>query len=123
MTEDLILINGIRLMAYCGELPEEKTRRQPFDIDIEMKVDIEKAATSDNLDDTVDYAWVLEEVNKHFADIKIDLIEKMAQMVADIVLSNKQVQEAKITIKKLQSPVSYQMNYTGISITRTNSKD
>lgn len=118
MVKDRILINGIRVMAYCGALAEEHTRRQPFDIDIELRVDISKAAISDNLEDTVDYSWVLEEVNKYFEDSKIKLIERMAQIVADITFQDERVEKVKVTVKKLQPPVSQPLNYSGITISR-----
>lgn len=119
MVKDRILVNGIRIMAYCGALPEEQTRRQPFDIDIELRVDTSKAASSDNLEDTVDYGWVLEEINKYFEDNKINLIERMAQIVADIALQDERVAKVKVTVKKLQPPVSQPLNYSGITITRS----
>ena len=77
--KDLIQLEGIRIMAYCGNLPEEQERRQPFNIDLDIVFDTSSAAESDILDETVDYVWVVEEINKYFRENKIKLIERMAQ--------------------------------------------
>ena len=120
---DRLLINGILVMAYCGCLPEEHERRQPFEVDLDMRVDISKAIKSDNLKDAVDYESVVKEINDYFVDNKIKLIERMAAIVADIVLENKQVLKVKVTLRKLHPPVSYSLNYSGIILTRSNKEN
>ncbi len=117
--KDRLLVNGIQVMAYCGCQPEEHERRQPFEVDIEMRFDTRKAAASDDLNDTIDYDWVLEEINNYFKDNKIKLIERMAQIIADIILSDERIAKVKVALRKLQPPVSYPLEYSGIIITRT----
>ena len=52
---DRIRIDGLRELGVHGVLPEEQTRPQPFEIDVELHVDLTAASESDQLDDTVDY--------------------------------------------------------------------
>ncbi len=47
---DRIEILGFELLLYCGVLPEEKIRRQPFRIDLELEVDLSAPAETDDLD-------------------------------------------------------------------------
>ncbi len=108
-------------MAYCGNLPEEQQRRQPFEIDLDIAVDMSMASSSDDLSHTVDYVWMLEEINSYFKDNKIKLIEKMAQVVADIVLKDERAIQVGVKLRKLQPPVSYPVGSSGISITRSRS--
>jgi dihydroneopterin aldolase len=43
-------------------LPEEKGRAQPFEVDLDLSVDLALASASDRLADTVDYAGIAETV-------------------------------------------------------------
>ena len=53
-----ILIAGLRELGVHGVLPEEQTRPQPFEVDVELTSTSRPRATSDELDDTVDYCAV-----------------------------------------------------------------
>jgi len=52
---DRIELRGLRVTATCGVLPEEKARRQPFEVDMDVHADLGAASLSDDLADTVDY--------------------------------------------------------------------
>ena len=49
-------------LGVHGVLPEEQARPQPFEVDVELEVDVTAAGASDDLDDTVDYAAVSEAI-------------------------------------------------------------
>ena len=57
---DTIAITGIRAMGVHGALEEEQQRPQPFEIDVELEVDLRNPGETDRLEDTVDYAAVAE---------------------------------------------------------------
>ena len=46
------------MLGTHGVLPEEQDRAQPFEVDLDLSVDLAPAGTSDRLADTVDYAGV-----------------------------------------------------------------
>ena len=83
---DTIQIKGLRIFAYHGVGPEEKRDGQPFVLDIAMKADLSRARRSDDLEDTVNYAAVVEAVRAAFTAQSYDLIERAAQAVCDAVL-------------------------------------
>ena len=51
---DAIELRSLRVLAFCGILPEEVERRQPFEIDVDVHVDLTAAGTSDDLTQTID---------------------------------------------------------------------
>src|SRR5664280_484280 len=55
---DQIQLRGLRVIGTHGVLPEEKSRAQPFEIDLDLSVDLTRAGATDRLLDTVDYAGV-----------------------------------------------------------------
>ncbi len=59
---DHILVVGLRELGVHGVLPEERTRAQPFEVDLDLSVDLEAAGASDALEDTVDYGTLSEHV-------------------------------------------------------------
>ena len=59
-----IVIKGLRELGVHGVLPEEQTRPQPFEVDVELTVDLTTAGDSDALDDTVDYSAVAEAISR-----------------------------------------------------------
>ena len=58
---DLIRLHGLRVVGTHGVLPEEKRRAQPFEVDLDLSVDLTAAGASDHLADTVDYAGMAEQ--------------------------------------------------------------
>ncbi len=84
---DIIELRGLRVLAFCGVLPEEVERRQPFEIDIDVHADLRAAGRSDDLGDTIDYGSLCAAVSE-LADIgRFSLLERFAQEVADTVLA------------------------------------
>ncbi len=77
-----IVIEGIRLYAYHGCLPEEGLIGANYTVDVTIKTAFEKAAQNDNLDDTIDYVDVYEIVKKQMA-IRSKLIEHVGQRIID----------------------------------------
>lgn len=85
---ETIRIKGLEIFAYHGVNPEEKENGQKFILDIAMQADISRAAQTDDLNETVNYAAVRKTVNAVFTAQKYDLIERAAQVVCDAILEN-----------------------------------
>ncbi len=47
MSNPEIQLRGLRLMCFCGALPEEKLRRQPYEFDTHVEADINAGTESD----------------------------------------------------------------------------
>ena len=70
---ETIRIKGLEIFAYHGVNPEEKENGQKFILDIAMQADISRAAQTDDLNETVNYAAVRKTVNAVFTAQKYDL--------------------------------------------------
>jgi dihydroneopterin aldolase len=79
---DRIELRGLRALGTHGVLPEERTRPQPFEVDIDLEVDLLDAGRSDDLADTVDYGTVAEAVVAAVAGPHLDLLEALAERIA-----------------------------------------
>lgn len=97
---DKIKILGLRLSVYVGTLPWEKRRRQTILADLEMDLDLSRAAATDNLKETIDYAAVAEAAKKVAASKKRDLLEALAGDIAREVAARFPVEGVKVLLRK-----------------------
>jgi len=115
---DRILISGIRELGVHGVLPEEQTRPQPFEVNVELAVDLEAAGDSDDLDDTVDYSAVCEAVSRVVASEKYRLLERLATRIAEVCCADPRVRGVTVEVRKLRPPVRALLDSVGVRIER-----
>lgn len=115
---DRILIAGIRELGVHGVLPEEQVRPQPFEVDVELHVDLRRAGASDDLDDTVDYAAVCEAVSRVIASEKYRLLERLAERIAEVCCADPRVEGVVVEVRKVHPPVRAMLNHVGVRVER-----
>ena len=111
-----IEVNGIKLYAYHGCLPEETAIGGHYIVDVIIKTDFTSAAYSDNLEETVDYVTVNKIVEEEMA-IPSKLIEHVGQRIID--RSKKEVAGIfgiKVKVTKLCPPINGDVNNVAIII-------
>ena len=97
---DKIYITGLPLLTVIGTRPEERDLQQKIILDLEIDIDLEKAAGSDNLFDTIDYSEIEEKMVKLAEESHFYLIEAFAGKGADIVLSYEKTTACTVTVTK-----------------------
>lgn len=115
---DRIELRGLRVTATHGVLPEEQTRAQPFELDLDIEAHLDVAGASDDLADTVDYGAVAEAAAHVVVSERHALLERVAERVAEEVLRHQQVQSVTVTIRKLRPPVPVDLASAAVRITR-----
>ncbi|MET0662386.1 MAG: dihydroneopterin aldolase, partial [Ilumatobacteraceae bacterium] len=118
---DQIEISAIRTVAIVGALPHEREIPQPLQIDLTLEVDLADAGRSDDLDDTVHYGWVADQVVAVVSESKDVLLERLAARVADEVLTFDRVEAVTVTLTKLRPPIAVDAASTAVRINRTRS--
>lgn len=115
---DRILVSGLREMGVHGVLAEEQHRPQPFQVDLELLVDLGPAGASDVLADTVDYGALSDAVRKVVAHEHHQLLERLAVRIAEVCRADDRVTGVVVEVRKLQPPVAGQIDYVGVRIER-----
>jgi len=115
---DRILVSGLREMGVHGVLPEEQQREQPFGVDIELIVDLAAAGASDALADTVDYGALCDAVSRVVATEHYQLLERLAERIAEICRADARVQGVVVEVRKLEPPVRARVDHVGVRIER-----
>ncbi len=97
---DKIFIRELALRCIIGIYPEERREKQDIVINVEMHADLRKAGRSDDLIDTVDYKTIKKSILALVERSSFQLIESLAEGIADIALEDGKVQQVVVTIDK-----------------------
>lgn len=116
---DVIELRGLRVVGTHGALPEEQDRAQPFEVDLDVHADLSAAGATDRLADTVDYGAIAAGVAGVVSGEHHQLLERLAQRVADVVLADGRVEAVTVTVRKLRPPVPFDLASSGVRITRS----
>jgi len=116
---DRIFLRGMRFMACHGVLPHEREVPQPFEVDVEMGLDLRAAGESDDLGDTVNYAKVYDVVSTVLTVTRKYLIEAIAEEIADDLLRDfDSLRWVRVTVHKPAAPIDGIFSDVGVTILR-----
>lgn len=118
---DRIEVRGLELLVYCGVLPEEQSRKQPFLFDLDLYMDLSRAGDSDDLAHTADYGHLVDVLASKLDVERFALLERMTARVAELVFDNSAVDAVTVTARKLRPPVAAHVDTTGVRIHRIRS--
>lgn len=113
---DTISLHGLREYGYHGVFDFEKEQGQEFIVDIDIETDFTAAATLDDVEKTVNYADVAAIAVEGITQHKFDLIETLADHIAQQVLVLAGVQAVAVTVHKPQAPI--QAEFADVHVTR-----
>jgi dihydroneopterin aldolase len=97
---DAIFLNEMRVETIVGIWDWERKTKQFVSIDLEMGADIKKAALTDNIEDTLNYKGVSKRIRKFVEDSDFQLVETMAEKIAEIILVEFNVPWVKVRVNK-----------------------
>lgn len=112
---DRITLSGVSGHGFHGVLADEKRDGQTFVIDVAMDLDLSPAGGSDDLAHTVNYAEVAADVMARITGPSFDLIERLAEVIAEDVLARPLVDAVEVTVHKPQAPVG--QPFTDVTVT------
>lgn len=102
---DTIELVGVRGYAHHGVLPAERRDGQEFTVDVWLGVDTREASRHDDLAATVDYGAVAADVHAVLTGPPCDLIETVAQRIADACLAYPRVRVVEVALHKPAAPI------------------
>jgi dihydroneopterin aldolase len=110
----------MRFVAAHGALPEEALRAQPFEVDLELVLNLRGPGRTDDLAQTVDYGALCEAVRAVMEGPHAVLLEHLAEEVADraLAVSAGRAEGVVVTVRKLRPPLPVDMTWAAVRITR-----
>ncbi|HEY8339224.1 MAG TPA: dihydroneopterin aldolase [Egibacteraceae bacterium] len=115
---DRIDVTGLRAYGRHGVLARERREGQPFVIDLSMELDLDAAARSDSLADTVDYGKVAEAVVAAVESTRFDLLEALAGHLTEVVLASGPIAAATVRVRKPQAPIGVPFDEVSVQLRR-----
>ena len=120
---DVIVLTGIEGVGHHGVFDFERRDGQTFRVDLALGLDTRPAAASDDLADTVDYGGLVQQVKTAVESDPVNLIEGVAQRIADLCLQHDLVQWATVTVHKPEAPIQATFADVAVTITRSRTND
>ena len=97
---DIIFLADLRIETVIGIFDWERKIKQTVIFDLEMGADIKKAASTDHIDDTLDYKAVAKRVIQFVEDSEFQLVETLAEKVAQLILKEFNVPWLRLKLNK-----------------------
>ncbi len=97
---DTVFVHELKVETIIGIWGWERKIRQTVSIDLEMGADIRRAAATDSIDDTLNYKAISKRVQQFVADSEFQLVETMAEKIAELVLQEFKVPWIQVRVSK-----------------------
>ena len=120
---DKIILVGLKFYGYHGVLPEEKKLGQWFEVDIELTGEFTKAASSDQLEDTLDYSQIYGDVRQLVEGESLNLLESLTSRIADKLMEYNRVEKAMVRVKKPGAPLGGPLAFAAVEMVRDKCAD
>src|SRR5690554_822119 len=118
MTGDHLTLTGLKAFGHHGVFADERENGQEFVLDLTVWVDFAAAATGDDLEQTVHYGVLAEQVVAAVERDPVDLIETVAERVAAVVLGHRAAHTVQVTVHKPGAPITVPFSDVSVTITR-----
>jgi dihydroneopterin aldolase len=115
---DRLSVTGIEAFGHHGVFDHERRDGQVFRVDLVLGLDTTAAAVSDDLADTVDYGGLVGRVRAAVETDPVDLIETLAQRIAEVCLTDERVQWTEVTVHKPHAPIDATFTDVALTISR-----
>ncbi len=97
---DIVFIEDLTIETVIGIYDWERKIRQKVVFNIEMGTDIKAAAATDTIDNTLDYKAVAKRIIAFVEDSEFQLVETLAERVAEIIQKEFGVPWLKLKLSK-----------------------
>lgn len=116
---DEIALTGLTVFGRHGVYDHEREDGQDFTIDLTLRMPLREAAASDDVADTVHYGELAEKVAAVVAGEPVNLIETLAERIADVALSDTRVHAVTVTVHKPHAPIPLTFADVAVTVHRT----
>lgn len=114
-----IVIERLEFYGRCGVTDEERRKAQLIAVDLELDAAVEAAASSDRLDETIDYARVAERLVAIGTSLDCRLLETLADQLIGMLFAEFPVDRVRIWVRKLHAPLAMVAGSVGVRFERT----
>jgi FolB domain-containing protein len=100
---DRIHIRDLGLRCFVGINEWEQEKKQDLSVSITLYADLSAAGHSDKIEDGLDYRAIKSAVVERIEGNRFALIERIAEVIAELCLSHSKIQRVDVTVDKLSA--------------------
>ena len=97
---DVLRLEGMRFFGHHGCLADERGAGVHLDVDVELTTDTREAARTDRVEDTIDYARLVETCRRVVEEGSYHLVETVAERLADELLEEPRATSVMVRVAK-----------------------
>ncbi len=117
-----ICLDNLRFHANHGVMPQERMTGNDYKVSLRIRYDISRAMTSDQVEDTLNYAEVFQLVSQEMA-VPSSLIERVAGRIGDRLFRRfPTIEEIELKIMKVNPPMGADCEGAGVEVHLINNK-
>ena len=115
------MLHNIRLEGRHGYYDHELETPQPFEVDVELVLNLQPAGIDDDLARSVDYAAVYGIVRQIVESTSYRLLEALAEAISHEILTDFPVTEVGVRVRKPAVQLGGPLDYAGVEVWRRRS--
>jgi dihydroneopterin aldolase len=115
---DALFVDDVRFWAQHGLTRAEQAVGAWFAVDARLALDLAAAAVSDELAATVDYSDVVHRIVEIGTKNRVNLLERLAGMIAEALLREYPAHEVRVRVRKLSAPLEGLVGTPGVELVR-----
>jgi dihydroneopterin aldolase len=115
---DEIRLRGLRAFGHHGVFDHERENGQEFIIDVDVRIPLGNLA--DDIDNTIHYGTLAESIVVAVGRDPVDLIETVAERIADVVL-DAGARSVRVEVHKPSAPITVPFDDVSVVIERSRS--
>lgn len=97
---DIIYLNDLRIDTIIGIYDWERQTKQTVILDIQMGTDIRRSASSDSIEDTINYKAVAKRLFSFVGESEFELVETLAEKITEILLDEFNIPWVRLKLNK-----------------------
>ena len=114
-----ITLTGLRARGHHGLYDFERSQGQEFVVDVALELDLDAAARTDDVAETVHYGQLADRLVEIITGEPVNLIEALADRLAGACLGDPRVEAATVTVHKPQAPIAHEFADVAVTVRRT----
>jgi len=116
-----IALTGLRARGNHGVYDFERADGQDFVVDVRLDLDLDKAAATDDVADTIHYGELAGRLVAVIGGEPVNLIETLAARLLDVCLADPRVEAAEVSVHKPQAPIPHEFADVAVTLRRSRS--
>lgn len=111
----------MRFQGRHGYYDHEVLTPQPFEVDVELLLNLQPAGVDDDLDKSVDYGKVYDAVRQIVESTSFRLLEALAEAISHELLADFEVDEVGVRVRKPAVKLGGPLDHAAVEIWRRRS--